>query len=108
VFEETNIWFEHYTYTHVSKYHMDQAPVAHTCNSSYLGDWDWENHGSKPAWANSLWDPISKISGAKCVRGMPQAVECLLCNREALNSNPSPLQKKHMVSQKCVFYTYIS
>jgi hypothetical protein len=34
--------------------------VAHTCNPSYSGDRDQEDHGSKPYWANSLQDPISK------------------------------------------------
>jgi hypothetical protein len=52
--------------------------VAHACNPSYVGGWDWEDHGSKPAWAISsyarfggsqfqssldkkiLWDPTSK------------------------------------------------
>jgi hypothetical protein len=36
---------------------QSQAPVAHTCNPSYSGG-DQEDHGSKPAWANSLRDPI--------------------------------------------------
>jgi hypothetical protein len=31
--------------------------VAHTCNPSYLGNWDWKDRGSRPAWANSSWDP---------------------------------------------------
>jgi hypothetical protein len=30
-----------------------QALVAHTCNLSYSGSRDQEDHGSKPAWANS-------------------------------------------------------
>jgi hypothetical protein len=37
-----------------------QAPVAHTCNPSYPGGRDQEDHGSKPARANSSRDPISK------------------------------------------------
>jgi hypothetical protein len=35
-------------------------PVAHTCNPRYSGGRDQENRGSKPAWANSSEDPISK------------------------------------------------
>jgi hypothetical protein len=31
--------------------------VAHTCNHSYLGGRDQEDHGSKPAWANSSARP---------------------------------------------------
>jgi hypothetical protein len=34
--------------------------VAHACNPSYSGGRDQENQVSKPAWANSLRDPISK------------------------------------------------
>jgi hypothetical protein len=35
------------------------VPVAHAYNPSYAGGRDQEDH-SKPAWANSLQDPISK------------------------------------------------
>jgi hypothetical protein len=34
--------------------------VAHTCNHSYAGGRDQENHSLKSAWTNSSWDPISK------------------------------------------------
>jgi hypothetical protein len=34
--------------------------VAHAYNPSYSGGRDQEDHGSKPAWANSSHDPISK------------------------------------------------
>jgi hypothetical protein len=37
-----------------------QTPVAHTCNPSYSGGKEQEDHGSKPARANSSLDPISK------------------------------------------------
>jgi hypothetical protein len=37
-----------------------QVPVAHTCKPSYSGGRDQKDLGSKPAWANSLQDPISK------------------------------------------------
>jgi hypothetical protein len=42
-----------------------RAPVAHTCNSSYSGGRDQEDHGSKPARANSSRDPISKNPSQK-------------------------------------------
>jgi hypothetical protein len=53
---------------------MNLAPVGHICNPSYSGDRDQENHGLKPAWANSVQDLISKMqntnqgwcSGASC------------------------------------------
>jgi hypothetical protein len=31
-----------------------KTPVAHACNSSYSGGRDQEDHGLKPAWANSF------------------------------------------------------
>jgi hypothetical protein len=37
-----------------------QVLVAHTCNLSYPGSRDQEDGGSKPTWANSSRDPISK------------------------------------------------
>jgi hypothetical protein len=42
------------------KKRVDQVPVAHTCNPSFLGGRDQGDHGLKPAWANSSQDPISK------------------------------------------------
>jgi hypothetical protein len=35
-------------------------PAAHTCNPSYSGGRDREDHSSKPAQTNSSQDPISK------------------------------------------------
>jgi hypothetical protein len=35
--------------------------VAHAYNPSYLGGRDQEEQSSKPAWANSLPDPILKV-----------------------------------------------
>jgi hypothetical protein len=42
-----------------------QVLVAHAGNSSHSGGGDQEDHGSKPAWANSSGDPTSKISNIK-------------------------------------------
>jgi hypothetical protein len=42
----------------------------------------------RPAWANSSWDSIAKITTAKWTGGIAQAVECLLCKSEVLSSNP--------------------
>jgi hypothetical protein len=42
-----------------------QVPVAHTCNPSYLGGRDQEDHSSKPALAKSSLDIISKVSNTK-------------------------------------------
>jgi hypothetical protein len=37
-----------------------QAPVPQTCNPNYSGGRDEKVHSSKPAWANSSQNPISK------------------------------------------------
>jgi hypothetical protein len=44
---------------------LDQTLVTHTCNPSYLGGSNQEDHSLKPAWANSSRDPISKIQHKK-------------------------------------------
>jgi hypothetical protein len=47
--------------------------VAHTCNPSYSGDSDKEDHNLKPAWANSFQDTILKkpwgLNSALCSLG---------------------------------------
>jgi hypothetical protein len=42
-----------------------QAPVAHTCNPSYSGGRDQEDHILKSAQANSVRDPILKTLNSK-------------------------------------------
>jgi hypothetical protein len=86
--------------------------MAHTCNPSYLGGWDWEDCSLRPAWANSK-TPVSTNSWAWChipvkiggswsrmawrphlqnkqnkkgVGGIAQAVERLSSKHKALNS----------------------
>jgi hypothetical protein len=48
--------------------------VAHACNTSYSGSRDQEDHGSKPAWANSPQDPISKKTSQKRAGGVALCV----------------------------------
>jgi hypothetical protein len=57
--------------------------VAHVCNPSYSGGRDQEDHGSKPAGANSSTRPYLKIKAITIIR----LVEWL--NVEALSSNLS-------------------
>jgi hypothetical protein len=45
-----------------SKVCMWLGMVAHTCNPSYLGGRHWEDHGLRPAWVKSYWDPIPNNS----------------------------------------------
>jgi hypothetical protein len=40
-------------------YNASLVPLAHTCNPSYLGDWDWENGSSRPTWARIVHKPPS-------------------------------------------------
>jgi hypothetical protein len=42
---------------------------------------------------------ISKITRAKWTGGVAQAVECLLCKREALVQTPVPLPKKYRLGK---------
>jgi hypothetical protein len=46
--------------------------VAHSCNPIYSGGRDQEDRVSKPAQANSLWDPIQKIPITKRTGGAAQ------------------------------------
>jgi hypothetical protein len=38
---------------------------AHACNPTYPAGRDEKDHDLKPAWTNSMWDPILKISNTK-------------------------------------------
>jgi hypothetical protein len=68
------------------KDNYSQVPVAHACNPSYSKGRDHEDHGLKPAWANSLETllkrPFTKIG----------LVEWLKV--KALSSSPSTIHKK--------------
>jgi hypothetical protein len=66
--------------------------VAHTCNPSYSGGRDQEDHGSKPAQANSSQDLISKINHHKKKR----LVEWLKV--QALSSNPGTRHTQKIVA----------
>jgi hypothetical protein len=55
-----------------SKISLSWATMAHTCNPSYSGDRDQEDHGLKPDQANSLRDRTSKIPITKMSGGVAQ------------------------------------
>jgi hypothetical protein len=65
---------------------MSWAQVAHTCNASYSGGRDQEDHDSKPAQANSSQDPISKKPFTK--KGLVEQLKV-----KAMSSNPSGEKK---------------
>jgi hypothetical protein len=52
------------------KCHRSWASVGHAWNPRYSGGRDQEDHSLKPAQANSLWEPISKIPVTKRAGGM--------------------------------------
>jgi hypothetical protein len=60
-----------------------------------LAPWGLRSGGLslRPAWANSLWDPISKISRTKCTGGVVQEVEWLFCKHKVLVQTPVSLEK---------------
>jgi hypothetical protein len=73
-----------------------------------LGSQEWENCGSRLAQANSLKDPISKITRGKWTGGVVQAAVRLLCKHEVLSSNPSPtLKKKEKMHTPRILYSSV-
>jgi hypothetical protein len=58
----------------VSKGENGWMLVAHTCNPSYSGGRDQEDHSLTQAQANSSRDPISKIPNTKRAGGVAQDV----------------------------------
>jgi hypothetical protein len=65
----------HYQFFYVTKTLNNWVPVAHTCNPSYSGGRDQEDHSLKSAWANSLWDPILKKPSQK--KGWWNGSQCI-------------------------------
>jgi hypothetical protein len=55
-----------------------QVPVVPAYNPSYLGGLRLRGSWFQLAWADSLQDPISKITRAKWTGGVAQVVDCLL------------------------------
>jgi hypothetical protein len=53
------------TLCHLQKFLLPGTSVSSTCNPSYSGGRDQEDHGLKPAQENSSRDPISKKSHHK-------------------------------------------
>jgi hypothetical protein len=66
--------------------------VAHSCNSSYSGGKDQEDHSLKPAQGNSSQDPISKKKRSITKKGLVEWLKV-----EALSSNTCTVKKKKKV-----------
>jgi hypothetical protein len=63
------------------------------CTSSFFEGTDQEDRRIRPGWANSLWNPISKIPNKKRSGEMVQVLEHLFIKCETLSS-PVPKKKK--------------
>jgi hypothetical protein len=90
-YEVENIY---YLALYLKKNGLNQAPVAHVYNPSYLRGQNRKDCDSKTAQANSSRHPISKITREKWTRGVDQVKEHLFCKRKALTLNSSPFKKK--------------
>jgi hypothetical protein len=66
--------------------------VAHTYNPSYSGGRDREDCGSKPAWGNCLWEPISERSITKI--GLVEWIKM-----KVLSSSPTSAKKKKYTNE---------
>jgi hypothetical protein len=73
--------------------------VAYNCNTSYLEDKDKRNHGLKPAWTSSSWDPISKIPNIEKDGGEAQVIEYLPSKGKVLSQTPILQKKKKKITQ---------
>jgi hypothetical protein len=74
---------------------MSQELVTHAYNPSYSGGQDQEDCGSKPAWANSLRDPILKIPNAKRAGGVAQDVGPKFKPRYSKKTNKKSLMENN-------------
>jgi hypothetical protein len=77
---------------------LSQVLVTHTCHPSFLEGWDQEDHGLRPAWANSLRDPhlqnIQSKMGWRC--GSSSRVAALQVRSPEFKSPPKKQKKiKH-------------
>jgi hypothetical protein len=67
-----------------------EEQVAHTCDPSYPGHRDQEDHSSKPPIPNSSWEPISTILKKNRAGGVAQVPS----KHESLSSTLSPQKRK--------------
>jgi hypothetical protein len=67
---ESNTWVNFL----FQKLRFGQVPVAHACNPSYSRGRVKEDHGLKPAWANSSQELILKIPNMKRAGGVAQGI----------------------------------
>jgi hypothetical protein len=82
---------------------VSQAPLAYIYNPCYSGSRDQEDRSSKPAWANSLRDPMSKYPTQEGAGGVAQVVEQLPSKHETLNFNPISTKRLKLHHYKLKF-----
>jgi hypothetical protein len=71
-----------------------KVPRAQALLPIILATWDWVDHGSKPALANSSWDYNHQMIRVKWTGGVAHVVGHLLCKHKALSSIPRPPTQK--------------
>jgi hypothetical protein len=82
---------------HHQKGIFSQALLANACNLTYAGSRDQEDLSLKPAWANSLRDPISKKKKKiHCKKGLVEWLKVRPCTK------PVPLKKRRR-KKKAIF-----
>jgi hypothetical protein len=82
--------------------------VVHTYKTSYLGGWDLEDQGLKPAQANSRRDPIPKITKMDCwcgSRGRTPALQ--VRSPEFKPKTPSPTNQPINKQMNKYIHTYV-
>jgi hypothetical protein len=76
----------------IRKYHFRQALVVHTCNPSYSGSRDQEDHSSKPARESTVFRARDSTCQLFTQSQKIRLVEWLKV--KALSSSPSSTKKK--------------
>jgi hypothetical protein len=101
-----SIYISKYSSFHIKRLCLSWVLVVHTCNPNYLGSWDLEDYGFRPAWQIVCETPISKLTRIKWTGGMAQALQCLLWKHKILSSN-SILSKKRKKWERTYPYLFI-
>jgi hypothetical protein len=70
------------------------VPVVHACNPSYMGGQDQEDHGLRPAQANTSQDPIYKIPRAKWNGSKSRWWSACFASVRPWNQTPQSTKKK--------------
>jgi hypothetical protein len=81
----------------LSEKQTSQTLVTHAYNPNYLGGWDWEDHSSRPVWANSSRESISKNNQSKMAWRQDSGGKMPVLQALSSNPKPSPTPKKKKI-----------